>query len=71
MTAGLVFIFWAVVWAYGGWNAPSIVVSADQGPCLFLMGIVIMLVYIPLHQWRRSSDRGHRHGDDSRSVTSR
>lgn len=52
-----IFVFWAVVWAYGGWNAPRIVVSADSGPGLFLMGIAIMLVYIPLHQMRRMSDR--------------
>jgi hypothetical protein len=32
-------------------------VSADSGPGLFLMGIAIMLVYIPLHQMRRMSDR--------------
>jgi hypothetical protein len=52
-----IFVFWAVVWAYGGWNAPRIVVSADSGPGLFLMGIAIMLIYIPLHQMRRMSDR--------------
>jgi len=58
-----IFIFWAIVWAYGGWNAPSIVVSPESGPGLFLLGIVIMLGYIPLHQWRRRSDR--RKGIDS------
>ncbi len=61
-----IFVFWAIVWAYGGWNAPSIVVSPDAGPGLFLLGILIMLGYIPLHQWRRRSDR--RKGIDSDLV---
>ena len=52
-----IFLFWAVVWTYGGWNAPDIVVAAGSGPTLFLIGIAIMLIYIPLHMIRRASDR--------------
>ena len=52
-----IFLFWAVVWVYGGWNAPDIVVAAGSGPTLFLIGIAIMLLYIPLHMMRRASDR--------------
>jgi amino acid transporter len=52
-----IFAFWAVVYFYGGWNAPSIVVGPGTSPFLFILGILIMSTYIPLHLWRRRADR--------------
>ena len=52
-----IFAFWAVVYFYGGWNAPSIVVGEGTSPFLFILGLLIMATYIPLHMWRRRSDK--------------
>jgi amino acid transporter len=52
-----IFAFWVVVYFYGGYNAPSIVVSATEGPFLFFLGLVIMATYVPLNWWRQRSDR--------------
>ena len=39
--------------AYGGWNAPNIVVAPNSGPLLFILGLVIMALYFPLYFWRK------------------
>jgi amino acid transporter len=52
-----IFCFWVVVYFYGGYNAPSIVVGAGEGPFLFFLGLLIMGSYVPLHLWRARSDR--------------
>ena len=52
-----IFAFWVVVYFFGGWNAPSIVVGPTEGPFLFILGLVVMATYIPLNLWRRRSDR--------------
>jgi amino acid transporter len=49
-------IFLSVMWAYGGWNSPSIVVGAKD-PSLFLLGLAAIGLYIPMNMWRRFSDR--------------
>jgi len=51
-----IFLFWAVVYFYGGWNAPNIVVAPNSGPVLFILGLVIMALYLPLFYWRKRSD---------------
>jgi amino acid transporter len=51
-----IFLFWAVVYFYGGWNAPNIVVAPNSGPVLFILGLVIMAFYFPLYFWRKRSD---------------
>ncbi len=55
-----IFLFWAVVYFYGGWNSPNIVVAKNSGPVLFILGLVIMAVYFPLYFWRTQSDKGYR-----------
>jgi amino acid transporter len=45
-----------VLWIFGGWNSPSIVVG-EPSHNLFLLGIAIVAAYVPLHLWRRFSDR--------------
>jgi predicted membrane metal-binding protein len=52
----VIFAFWAVVYFYGGWNAPNIVVAPNSGPVLFILGLVIMALYFPLYFWRKRSD---------------
>ena len=52
-----IFAFWVVVYFYGGWNAPSIVVGPGTSPFLFVLGLLIMATYIPLHLWRRRGDK--------------
>jgi amino acid transporter len=51
-----IFAFWVVVYFFGGYNAPSIVVGPDEGPFLFFLGLVIMASYVPLAWWRRRGD---------------
>jgi amino acid transporter len=51
-----IFLFWTVVYFYGGWNAPNIVVAPNSGPYLFFLGLVVMAVYFPLYYWRKRSD---------------
>jgi len=53
----LVFIFFMFVWAYGGWNAPKLVVGPDEGPFLFFLGLAVIAAYLPLYWWRVSMDR--------------
>jgi hypothetical protein len=45
-----------VVYFYGGWNAPNIVVAPNSGPVLFILGLVVMALYFPLYYWRKRSD---------------
>jgi amino acid transporter len=52
-----VFVIWTVIYFYGGWNSPSIVVGKGQGPGLYLLGLLIVALYAPLYWWRRAQDR--------------
>jgi amino acid transporter len=52
-----IFAFWMVVYWYGGFNAPHIVVGPNESPFLFLLGLAIMCAYFPLYWWRAASDR--------------
>lgn len=49
-------IFCAVLWVFGGWNSPLIVLGT-QSHFLFILGVVVLLAYFPLHMWRRMTDR--------------
>ncbi len=49
-------IFLTVLWAYGGWNSPAIVVGAKD-PSLFILGLVAIALYFPMYAWRKYSDR--------------
>jgi amino acid transporter len=62
-----IFAFWMVVYWYGGFNAPHIVVGPDESPFLFVLGLVIMCAYFPLYWWRAASDR--RNADRIRSAS--
>jgi hypothetical protein len=53
-----VFIIWTVIYFFGGWNSPKIVLAdPHQGPGLYLLGLVIVALYAPLYWWRRAQDR--------------
>ena len=52
-----VFILWMFIFFVGGWNAPNIVVGPGQGPWLFLIGIAIVALYVPLYAYRSWSDK--------------
>ena len=52
-----IFIVWTVIYFYGGWNSPKIVVGPDQGPGLYLLGLLIVALYAPLYWWRAWQDR--------------
>ena len=49
-------VFWAFIWAYGGWNSPALVVGSNSHS-LFLIGLAVLVAYLPLYAWRRLSDR--------------
>lgn len=49
-------IFLTVMWAYGGWNSPSIVVG-DKDPSLFIIGLAAIALYFPMSAWRRFQDK--------------
>jgi amino acid transporter len=51
-----VFIVWTVIYFWGGWNSPGIVVGKGQGPGLYLLGLLIVALYAPLYWWRRWQD---------------
>jgi hypothetical protein len=57
-----------VVYWYGGFNAPHIVVGPNESPFLFVLGLAIMCAYFPLYWWRARSDR--RLGDPVASTPS-
>jgi amino acid transporter len=49
-------IFVAVLWAFGGWNSPAVVVgSKDES--LFFLGLAIIAAYLPLYFWRTWQDK--------------
>jgi amino acid transporter len=53
-----VFIVWAAIYFFGGWNSPKVVLAdPHQGPGLYLLGLVIVALYAPLYWWRRAQDR--------------
>jgi amino acid transporter len=52
-----IFIIWMAIYFFGGWNSPKIVVSPDQGPGLYLLGLLIVALYAPLYWWRAWQDR--------------
>jgi amino acid transporter len=55
-----VFIVWTVIYFFGGWNSPKIVLAdPHQGPGLYLLGLLIVALYAPLYWWRRAQDRRH------------
>ena len=41
----------------GGWNSPDIVVGPGEGHSLYILGLAIVAAYVPLHLWRRMTDR--------------
>jgi amino acid transporter len=52
-----IFVVWTVIYFYGGWNSPNIVVGPGQGPWLYLLGLLIVALYAPLYWWRAWQDR--------------
>jgi amino acid transporter len=49
--------FFCYVFAFGGWNSPAIVVGPGTSHFLFILGVIIVLAYIPLYLWRKYTDR--------------
>ena len=49
--------FLTFVYFVGGWGSPDIVVGPGQGHTLYLLGFAVVAVYVPLHLWRRMTDR--------------
>jgi amino acid transporter len=49
-------IFVAVLWGFGGWNAPQVVVGSKSSS-LFFLGLLIIAAYLPLYFWRSWQDR--------------
>ena len=49
-------VFAAVLWLVGGWNSPAVVVGTSSHT-LFFLGVLVLAGYVPLHLWRRWSDR--------------
>jgi hypothetical protein len=52
MALGLTFVYFA-----GGWGSPDIVVGPGQGHTLYILGFAVVAAYVPLHLWRRMTDR--------------
>jgi hypothetical protein len=50
-------LFLTFVYFVGGWGSPDIVVGPGQGHTLYLLGFAVVAVYVPLHLWRRMTDR--------------
>jgi amino acid transporter len=59
-------IFCAFLWAFGGWNSPSVVIGTPSHE-LFFIGVLIVAAYLPLYLWRRVSDK-RRGGDETPPV---
>jgi amino acid transporter len=53
----VVFVLWMVIYFFGGWNSPKVVVGPTQGPGLYLLGLFIVALYAPLYWWRAWQDR--------------
>ncbi len=54
-----VFVVWMVIYFFGGWNSPKIILNdPNQGPGLYLLGLLIVALYAPLYWWRAWQDRG-------------
>jgi len=51
-----IFIVWTVIYFWGGWNSPGVVVGPGQGPGLYLLGLLIVALYAPLYWWRKWRD---------------
>ncbi len=51
------FAFFLGIWAYGGWNAPKLVVDPKENAFRFFLGLVIIAAYVPLYLWRQAADR--------------
>jgi amino acid transporter len=51
-----IFVIWTVIYFWGGWNSPSVVVGPGQGPGLYLLGLLIVALYAPLYWWRKWQD---------------
>jgi amino acid transporter len=49
-------VFLAVLWGFGGWNAPAVVVGSKSSD-LFFLGLAIIAAYLPLYFWRTWQDR--------------
>lgn len=49
--------FLTLEFVIGGWNSPGIVVGPGTTHFLFILGIAIVAVYVPLYAWRQLSDR--------------
>jgi len=62
----LIGIVCAVLWVFGGWNSPSVVVGTPSHS-LFLLGILVLAAYVPLHLWRRVTDR-RRAGSEAQAA---
>jgi amino acid transporter len=52
MAAFLTFVYFV-----GGWGSPDIVVGPGQGHTLYLIGLAVVAIYVPLHLWRRMTDK--------------
>ncbi|MBO0728633.1 MAG: APC family permease [Acidimicrobiaceae bacterium] len=50
-------VFLTFTFVLGGWNSPGVVVGPGTSHFLFLLGIIIVLAYVPLYAWRTMSDR--------------
>lgn len=50
-------VFIAFEFIVGGWNSPGIVVGPGTSHFLFVLGVLIVLAYVPLYAWRAVSDR--------------
>jgi amino acid transporter len=50
-------LFLTFVYFEGGWGSPDIVVGPGQGHTLYLLGFAVVALYVPLHLWRRMTDR--------------
>ena len=50
-------LFLTFVYFVGGWGSPDIVVGPGQGHTLYLLGFAVVAAYVPLHLWRRMTDR--------------
>ena len=54
----------AVLLLFGGWNSASVVLGTTDH-ALFLLGVLVLAAYVPLHLWRRFTDRRSGGGRDT------